>query len=352
MTLEQTIAAVRPAAEEAKACAWAHWDSIAKPLRSLGLLEEAVVQLAGIQRTPEVCIDRRRVVVFCADNGIVAQGVTQSGQDVTAVVTENIAHGRSSVCRMAQSLGAEVVPVDVGVARELHAEGIVSRRITCGTKDFTVERAMSREQAVRAIEVGIEMAERAKADGIQLLAAGEMGIGNTTTSAAVTAVLLGVDPQTVTGRGSGLTSEGLRRKVQVIRGGIALHHPNPDDVLDVFSAVGGFDLCAMCGLYLGAAANGIGAVLDGIISCAAALCACRLCPAVSDYLIASHRSAEPAGELLLEALGKQPMITAGMALGEGTGAVAAWPLLDLALTVYREMCTFEETDIGVYVPLE
>lgn len=352
MTLEQTILRIRPADAQAKARAWKHWDSIAKPLRSLGLLEEAVVQLAGIQHTPDVCIDRRRVVVMCADNGIVAQGVTQSEQHVTAVVTENIAHHNSSVCRMAASLGAEVVPVDVGVAEQLHADGIVSRKIAHGTQDFTKTRAMTRAQAVQAVEVGIEMAERAKADGINLLAAGEMGIGNTTTSAAVAAVLLNVEPQTVTGRGSGLSGEGLKKKIQVIRDGIALHQPDPEDVLDVLSAVGGFDLCAMCGLYLGAAAAGIGVVLDGIISCVAALCACRMCPAAADYLIASHQSAEPAGKLLLDAMDKKPVIMANMALGEGTGAVAAWPLFDLALTVYREMCTFDQTDIGVYVPLK
>lgn len=352
MTLEQTINRIRPADADAMARAWKHWDSIAKPLRSLGLLEEAVVQLAGIQRTPDIRIDRRRVVVMCADNGIVAQGVTQSEQHVTAVVTENIARHNSSVCRMAASLGAEVVPVDVGVAEEVHADGIVSRKIARGTQDFTQTRAMTREQAVQAIEVGIEMAECAQADGINLLAAGEMGIGNTTTSAAIAAVLLGAEPETVTGRGSGLTSAGLQKKIQVIRDGIALHQPDPEDIVDVLSAVGGFDLCAMCGLYLGAAALGIGVVLDGIISCVAALCACRLCPEAADYLIASHQSAEPAGKMLLDALHKKPIILANMALGEGTGAVALWPLLDLALTVYREMCTFDQTDIGVYVPLK
>lgn len=351
MTLEQTIRHIHSVDTAVMERAWKHWDSIAKPLRSLGLLEEAVVQLAGIQRTMDVRIDRRRVVVMCADNGIVAQGVTQSDQHVTAVVTENIAHHNSSVCRMAASLGAEVIPVDVGVAEQLHADGIIHRKIAPGTRDFTRERAMTREQVVQAMQVGIEMAERAAEDGIQLLAAGEMGIGNTTTSAAVAAVLLPADPEVVTGRGSGLSSAGLLRKIQVIRDGIALHQPNPEDILDVLSAVGGLDLCAMCGFYLGAAAAGIGVVLDGIISCVAALCACRLCPAVSDYLIASHQSAEPAGAMLLEALGKQPIIMAHMALGEGTGAVAAWPLLDLALTVYREMCTFDQTDIGVYVPL-
>ena len=204
---------------------------------------------------------------------------------------------------------------------------------------------------MQAIETGIAVAEQCASDGYQLLCVGEMGIGNTTTTAAVSAVLLGRDPADVTGRGAGLSSEGLRRKVDAIARGIALHHPDPADPVDVLAKVGGFDLAGIAGLYLGAAAHGIPIVADGVITAAAALCAVRLCPAVRPYILFSHQSDEPAGRLLLDAMDARPFITAGMRLGEGTGAVAAVALLDLALAVYREMLCFDEASIEAYQPL-
>lgn len=351
MNLQETIEAVRPLCEESLRAAADRFSNLAIPLGSLGRLETAVIRLAGIQRTLHPEIDRRAVVVFCADNGVVAQGVTQCGQEVTATVTENMNAGKSTVCRMAAHLGMDVIPVDIGVARQVRGERIVRRKLMHGTEDFTQKPAMSREICVKALETGIEMAERCAESGYTLLCAGEMGIGNTTTAAAVTAAFLGLVPEDVTGRGAGLSSEGLARKVEAVRMGLALHHPDSEDAVDVLSKVGGLDIAGMAGLYLGGARCGLPVVMDGVISAASALAAVRLCPLAAGYLIPSHQSAEPAGKRLLEALGAEPFLDAGMRLGEGTGAVAAVSLLDLALTVYREMASFDDAGIEAYQPL-
>lgn len=351
MDLQQTIAAVRPPCENSRAAARQRFCDIAMPLGSLGLLQEAVAQIAAIRRTPRPSIAKRAVVMFCADNGVVAQGVTQCGQEVTAAVAENMGRGQSSVCLMARHIGMDSFPVDIGVACDVQGERILRRKIRYGTADMTKEPAMTREQAVRAVETGIDMAERCAAEGYDLLCGGEMGIGNTTTSAAVTAALTGAAVETVTGRGAGLSSEGLCRKVRAIETALALHHPDPADPIDVLHKVGGLDIAGLAGLYLGAAACGLPAVLDGVISCAAALIAVRLCPTVHDYLIAGHRSEEPAGALLLNELGLHPFITAGMRLGEGTGAVAAVSLLDLVFAAYDGMPSFNEVGIEAYQPL-
>ena len=317
----------------------------------MGLLQDAVAQLAAIQRTVRPSIAKRAVVMFCADNGVVAQGVTQCGQEVTATVTENMGRGKSTVCLMAKHIGMDSFPVDIGVARDVEGERILRRKIRYGTADMTKEPAMTREEAVRALETGIQMTEWCAAQGYRLVCGGEMGIGNTTTSAAVTAVLTGANVRDVTGRGAGLSSEGLERKVHAIETALKLHQPDPDDPVDILHKVGGLDIAGMAGFYLGAAACGLPVVLDGVISCAAALIAVRLCPAVRDYLIAAHQSAEPAGRLLLEALGYTPFISAGMRLGEGTGAVAAVAMIDLVLAAYDGMPSFDEAGIEAYQPL-
>ena len=351
MDLQQAIAAVQPPCEDSREAARRRFSDIAIPLGSLGLLQDAVAQLAAIQRTVRPSIGKRAVVMFCADNGVVAQGVTQCGQEVTATVTENMGRGKSTVCLMAAHIGMDSFPVDIGVARDVEGARILRRKIRCGTADMTKEPAMTREEAVRALETGIGMAEWCAAQGYQLVCGGEMGIGNTTTSAAVTAVLTGANVRDVTGRGAGLSSEGLERKVRAIETALALHRPDPEDPVDILHKVGGLDIAGMAGFYLGAAACGLPVVLDGVISCAAALIAVRLCPAVRDYLIAAHQSAEPAGRLLLEALGYTPFISAGMRLGEGTGAVAAVAMIDLVLAAYDGMPSFDEAGIEAYQPL-
>lgn len=351
MTLEETLHRILPTDVVTIEESWRRWDSIAKPLRSLGLLEETVARIAGMTRSVEVDLSRRAVVVFCADNGVVEEGVTQTGQEVTAVVTENLATGDTSVCKMARVAHADVFPVDIGVMRDVHVERILRRKVAYGTRNMTKGPAMTREEAVQALEVGIHLMEDLKAQGYCVVATGEMGIGNTTTSSAVTAVLLDLPPETVTGRGAGLSSEGLARKQHAVRRAIACNAPNPDDALDVLHKVGGLDLAGMAGAFLGGAAMRMPVLIDGFISAAAALIAARLCPAAKNYMIATHVSGEPASHLILQELGLKPFLTAGMSLGEGTGAVAALPLLDMACAVYGGMRTFEQIAIEPYQPL-
>lgn len=351
MKLQETISKIRPIDRDSMDAARRRFTQIAIPLGSLGLLEDTIIQLAGIRRTARPTIAKRAVVAFCADNGVVAQGVTQCGQEVTAVVTENMGQGKSTVCLMAQHIGMDVFPVDIGVARAVSGEKIIRRKIRYGTADMTRAPAMTRDEAIRAVETGIEMAERCAAEGYELLCVGEMGIGNTTTSAAVTAALLSVPAERVTGRGAGLSSDGLQKKIKAIETALSMHQPNKNDPIDIIAKVGGLDIAGMTGLYLGGAACGLPVVVDGVIACAAALLAVRLGPAARDYMIASHQSEEPAGRLLLDALSAKPFITAGMRLGEGTGAVAAVSLIDLALAAYNGMVSFDEAGIDAYKPL-
>lgn len=290
--------------------------------------------------------------MLCADNGVVAQGVAQSGSEVTAAVTRNLALSRTSVCRMAAVADCAVMPVDLGVLDFPPVEGVLRRRAGNGTADLSQGPAMAREQAVQAVLTGMDLVKEQQERGVRLVATGEMGIGNTTTSSAVACALLGRPAEEMTGRGAGLSREGLRRKVQAIRRGLAVNRPDPADPLDVLAKVGGFDIAGLCGVFLGGALYRVPVMADGFISTVAALCAVRLCPLAEQAVFASHVSAEPAGALVLEALGQKPLITAEMRLGEGTGAVAAIPLLDMALAVYGEAYTFEQGGIGPYVPWE
>ena len=341
---------ITPPDEVARAEARRRWNDCAKPLGSLGLLETALEDIAALTGSADIRLDRRAVLVLCADNGVVAQGVTQSPSSVTGLVAKQLAARRTSVCRMAQAARCQVVPVDVGILDFQEMPGVLSRRIGNGTGDISQGPAMTRRQAEQALHTGMELVREQQALGVDLLATGEMGIGNTTTSSAVACVLLGRPAEEMTGRGAGLSDQGLQKKTAAIRRALEVNRPDPSDPLDILKKVGGFDIAAMCGVFLGGALYRVPVLIDGLISAVAALCALRLCPAAGKAMLASHVSAEPAGGLVLEALGKQPLITAGMRLGEGTGAVAAMPLLDLALAVYRESYTFEEGGIEAYQP--
>ena len=346
--VSQLCTKIGPLDERAMAEAQRRWDSIAHPLNSLGMLERDIIRIAGITGDPNVDLSKKAVVAMCADNGVVAEGVTQTGQEVTAIVTENMSKGDTSVCCMARVAGAEVIPVDIGVARPVTGENIRQCCVRRGTANMTKGPAMSREEAAKAVMTGILLVEELKQVGFRLLATGEMGIGNTTTSSAIVSVLLGKDPAEVTGRGAGLTSEGLERKIHAIRTAIAVNQPDSADPLDVLHKVGGLDIAGLAGVFLGGAIHRVPALVDGFISSAAALVAAAICPAAKDYMLASHASNEPAGRMVLETLGLTPFLHAGMCLGEGTGAVAVMPLLDMGAAVYREMCTFAATDIEAY----
>ena len=352
MTLEMVRAQIEPADEASTEAARKRWMSVAKPLFSLGKLEDAVIRIAGMKRSTQYDLKKRGLVIMCADNGVVAEGVTQTGQEVTAIVADNFTKKAASVAIMREVAGTDLFPVDIGMATDVPSVTRADRKVAYGTKNLAQEPAMSSEEAWQAIRTGIQIVGELKEQGYDILATGEMGIGNTTTSSAVAAVLLERPVEEVTGKGAGLTSEGLERKISVIKEAIRKHQPDKEDALDVLAKVGGLDIAGLAGVYLGGALYHIPVVIDGFISAVAALCAARLVPASLDYMMPSHVSKEPAGQMLLDALGVSPFLTCDMCLGEGSGAVAVFPLLEMGLQVYLQMSTFEETKIEKYEVLK
>ncbi len=338
---------IQPLDRAAMAAARDRWNAVAKPIASLGKLEGLVEQIAGISGDPDVNIARRCAVVLCSDNGVVAEQVTQCGSEVTATVATNIAQGVSSINALCRPADIDAMAVDLGMATLPADPRILDRHVMLGTSDIAVGPAMTREQASRAIQAGIDLVAELKAQGYRLIAAGEMGIGNTTTSSAMAAVYLGVDPAQVTGRGAGLSDRDLHHKVEVVRTAIAVNQPDPAEPLDVLAKLGGCDIAGLVGMYLGAGVHRVPVIVDGFICVVAAVTAVRLCPSCRDFLLASHRSAEPAVRALEAELGLDPVIHAGMHLGEGTGAVCLVPLLDMALSLYNGT-TFEATGIDAY----
>jgi len=350
MTLQETLNRIKGMDSASYQGCLVRWNAVAKPLYSLGLLETFTARMAGTQGTDTPHLTHPRVLVFCADNGVVAEGVTQSDSSVTTAVAESLAAGCSNVNIMARCAGADVETYDVGMVTDGKHPAIHKEKLCHGTKNLAVGPAMTEEEAVFAIEVGIRAVEQAKADGCDILVAGEMGIGNTTSSTAIMCVLLGLDSAAVTGRGSGLDDAGLLRKQNAIRRGIEVNRPDPANALDVLRKVGGFDIAAMCGVYLGGAALGIPVVLDGLISGAAALIAHRFAPLSADAMLPSHQSHEPGGSLALDALGFRAPICADLALGEGTGGVALLPLLQMALAVLNGEHSFGSLGMDAYTP--
>ena len=346
MTLEEARKKIKPLDEEKMETARKRWDSIAKPLHSLGKMEDLITQIVGITGEVKVDIGKKALVAMCADNGVVEEGVTQTGQEVTGIVADNFVKETTTACVMCHQCGVAVKPVDVGMVKDTTAR--TDLKVMYGTRNMTKGPAMTREEAVKGIEAGIAMAEELKAQGYRLLATGEMGIGNTTTSSAVASVLL----ETMTGRGAGLSSDGLTRKINAIKKAIALNEPDPSDPIDVLAKVGGLDIAGMAGVYLGGAALQIPVLIDGFISGVAALVAAGICPQAKDYMIASHVSKEPAAHLVLEKLGKEAVLHADMCLGEGTGAIALCPFLDMGATLYNTLSTFDDIHVDQYEELK
>lgn len=348
MKLNEALKKIKPIDETAKKQCISRWDSIAKPLHSLGKLEDGIAQIAGITGTHHVKLDKKALIIMCADNGVVAEGVTQVGSEVTAIVSENFLDMNSCVCIMAKQAGVDVFPIDVGIKIDTR---LPKKKVSYGTKNILHEPAMTRAQAIQVIEAGIETVFERKKEGYQIIATGEMGIGNTTTSSAVASVLLNVPVETVTGLGAGLSNEGYKRKIEVIKKAIDKHQPIKEDPIDVLCKVGGYDIAGLVGICIGGAAGNIPIVMDGFISTVAALLATRIEPLIYHYLLPSHVSKEMAGSIILDAIGTKPYIVCDMCLGEGTGAVSLFPLLDLGLAVYTQMSTFEQIEIDAYKPL-
>lgn len=340
---------IAPADKASAKAAREHWNSVAKPLGSLGLLEGAVEKIAAVQGTPNVKINSRQAVVMCADNGVVKEGVSQSDSFVTALCAKEIAEGRSNINALARLYNASVAAVDIGIEIDVESEKLLKRKISCGTKNIAEGAAMTIGQAEKAIAVGMDIVRDSRSD---IIVTGEMGIGNTTTSAALASVLLDLPPKEVTGRGAGLDSAGLERKISAVERAIAVNKPDKTKPVELLAKLGGYDIAGMTGIFLGGAVYHVPIVIDGVISAVAALLACEICPFAKDYMLASHVSGEKAGKMLLERLELKPLITAEMRLGEGTGGIMLLPLLDGALSIYNSAHRFDEMGMERYVELK
>ena len=341
--LDALVRAVAPLDRGTMTAAEEYQARLAKPPGSLGRLEEISIQLAGITGRVHNALNKKQLLVFAADNGVVAEGVSSAPQSVTKQQTINLMRGKTGAAVLAKHFGCGLTVCDVGVNADIYESTVLNRKIAYGTQNICTGPAMTREQTLQAILTGAEIARTVDAD---VIGVGEMGIGNTTTSSAVLAVLLGADVEAVTGRGGGITEESFHKKKAVIRTAIEVNRPDRDDVVGVLSKVGGFDLAAMCGAFLGAAAARRPAVIDGLISAAAALCAVRLCPNVRGYLVPSHASFEIGYRLAMEAMDLRPLFDLGMRLGEGSGCPLAFQVLDAACAVINDMATFDEAGIN------
>ena len=339
---------VKAPEEEIRKKVLSNLDYVAKPLDGLGKFEALTAQIGAIQRTEKIDISRKAVIIMCADNGIVAEGISQSGQEVTLAVVKKMAEKKSSVGKMAGTIGVDTIPVDIGVNHKSKIPGVLDKRICPGTRNFRNEPAMTEKEAIKAIFTGIEMVSDCKEKGYKILATGEMGIGNTTTSSAVAAALLHCEVAEVTGRGAGLSDEKLIHKQKIITEAIDKYGLKEADALRILETVGGFDIAGLAGVCIGGALYHVPIVLDGVISMVAALLAERIVPGTKDYLIPSHKGKEPAMGRLAKELNVKPVIDGNMALGEGTGAVMMFSLLDIALSVYQDRTTFSDINIEQY----
>ncbi len=345
--LEKTIESIKPVNSQLERKAQQHLDNLTKPRGSLGRLEEFARRYCSIIGDLDPPYPRKVICVFAGDHGVAEEGVSAFPKEVTFQMVRNFLSGGAGINVLARHVGAEVRVVDIGVDHDLSGlPGLILRKVAWGTANFTKGPAMTREQAIAAIEVGIEIAREMVASGFGLLGTGEMGIANTTPASAITAVLCSESPETVTGRGTGIDQRAWQKKVEVIRAGIALNQPNPTDPIDVLAKVGGFEIGGICGFVLGAAAQGCPVVLDGFISSAGALVAYRLAPQVSQYLFAGHCSVEQGHRVQLSHMGLSPIIDLNLRLGEGTGAALAMGLIEAGLKIYKEMATFSGAGVS------
>ena len=341
--LTKLLNSITPLDETAMSAARERQAQLAKPPGSLGRLEDLSVQLAGISGKIHNSVEKKHLLVFAADNGVVEEGVSSAPQSVTLQQTINLTRHKTGASVLAKCFGCGITVCDVGVNADIREPAVLNRKIAYGTQNIAKGPAMTREQALTALLTGAELAQTIDAD---VFGIGEMGIGNTTTSSAVLSVLLSADVESVTGRGGGITDDSFRKKKAVIQSAIQLNQPDKNDVIDVLSKVGGFDLAAMCGAFLGSAAGKKPVVIDGFISAVAALCAVKLCPNVRHYLIPSHASYEIGYQLAMDALKLQPIFLLNMRLGEGSGCPLAFQVLEAACAVINDMATFDQAGIN------
>jgi len=321
-------------------------DNLVKPIGSLGKLEDIIVQLAGITGNMHPKVDNKSVIVMAADHGVCEEGVAAAPQEVTYLQTINIASGVTGVCAMSNLTNADVVVVDIGVKEDIDNEKVINKKIAYGSDNIARGPAMTREQAIKALEAGIEMAENEVRKGKNIIATGEMGIGNTTPSSAILSVVTGLDPTEVTGIGANLPMELVENKVNIIKRAIAINKPDKNDPVDLLSKIGGYDICGMAGTIIGAAACSVPVVVDGFISTISAIIATMFEPKIKNYLIPSHISNEKASKIASEYIGLKPMLDLNMRLGEGSGAALGFYIVEAATKMNDVMITFEESGIA------
>lgn len=322
-------------------------DNLTKPPKSLGRLEEFAAQLVAITEERMPSLDKKAIFNFAADHGVAEEGVSAYPKEVTAQMVFNFLRGGAGINVLARHAGADVIVIDIGVDYEFGSiEGLVGKKVVSGTRNFTKGPAMKRDEARRCIEIGIELAKTYADQGYRLFGTGEMGIGNTTPSSAIASVLTGRPVEDVTGRGTGISDEGLKKKIEVIKKGIAFNKPDPTDPIDVLGKIGGAEIGGIAGLVLGAAERRIPVVIDGFISTAGALIAYSIEPKVRDYMFAAHNSVERGHKIMLDKMGLRPILDLDLRLGEGTGATLAMLIIEAGLKIYREMATFEEAGVS------
>lgn len=343
--LKSTIADIRPLDEQVMREARARLDNLVKPIGSLGRLEDIAARLAGITGRLHNDMAKRAIIIMAADNGVVAEGVAAADQAVTAIMTQNFLKGVTGVAVLAKEARADLRVVDIGVKADLEAPGLINRKIAYGTANFAVEPAMSYDDAVKAVEIGIEVANDTIDQGYDIIGTGEMGIGNTSSSSCVLVVLGDVTIDVAVGKGAGLTEDAHTHKKQVLQRTIDLHAPAKSDPLDVVAKVGGFDIAGLAGVYLACAARRVPVVVDGFISAAAALVAISLAPAAREFMFASHCSAEPGFMAMMRAIDMEPILNLDMRLGEGSGCPLAFHVIDGATTIMNDMATFAEATV-------
>ncbi|MDO9350452.1 MAG: nicotinate-nucleotide--dimethylbenzimidazole phosphoribosyltransferase [Deltaproteobacteria bacterium] len=345
--INHVIASIKPLDEKAMAEARTRQDNLTKPQGSLGQLESLSIRVAGIKGNPRPQILHKVIFTLAGDHGVTKEGVSAYPSEVTPQMVYNFLRGGAGINVLARLVGARVVVADLGVASKMEKHrDLVDKKVAIGTQNMAKGPAMSREEAIRSIEAGIELVEDALPKGLDILGTGDMGIGNTTPSSAITAVFTGADITTVTGRGTGLNDEGLRGKVKVIQKALEINRPDPRDAIDVLSKVGGFEIGGIAGVILAGARYKIPVVIDGFISGAAALIATSLAPQVKPYLIAAHQSVEQGHKIILEYLGLKPLLNLDLRLGEGTGAALGIFLVEASLKVLNEMATFAEAGVS------
>ncbi|QWA13715.1 nicotinate-nucleotide--dimethylbenzimidazole phosphoribosyltransferase [Sodalis ligni] len=344
-TLQQVIDAIRPLDTGAMAAAQQRLDGLLKPPGSLGRLEQLAVQLAGIMGDRPLQFDRKQIMVMIADHGVYEEGVAISPRIVTAIQAVNMVKGITGVCVLAANAGAQVTAVDLGIDSDLPLPGLIDRRMGRGSGNIAAGPAMSRDEAEKVLEIGAALVSEHASRGVSLFGVGELGMANTTPAAALVSVLAGVPAGDVVGRGANLPVALLQHKIDVVERAIAVNRPDPRDGVDTLAKVGGYDLGGMAGVMLGAAAEGLPVILDGFLSYAAALVACRIAPLARAYLIPSHLSAEKGAKIALAQLDLRPYLDLEMRLGEGSGAALAMNLVDAACAMYHNMGTLSASEI-------